>query len=125
VSDAAVILGVPIGINSDKKSRLLRDLVRENLSFFEALRKTDLLGVQNALTLLRYSGIPRLNYLTRTFDPDLAAETFGEFDSQILSTAASILKIPELVDQSDVSDDVLFARKLFRFANNERRRLLL
>jgi hypothetical protein len=56
-----------------------------------------------------------MNYLMRTVEPDLGVPVFRAFDREVLSTAAAVLQIPELVpaEREVIPSYVELARKLF------------
>jgi hypothetical protein len=54
------------------------------------------------MLLLRYSVLPRLNYLMRTLDPKVGHEAYSKFDALVLDVATTVLSSPELSN-----DDIL------------------
>ncbi len=93
VRDAGLILGAPVGLNRAAIEKLLDDCIREHDTFFNLLLH-DSIPPQEALILLRLSGVPRMNYLTRCVDPDLTRKATKAFDDRVLTTALTKLCIP-------------------------------
>jgi hypothetical protein len=97
--EAGMLLGAPIGRNVEKIGSLLRNIVAEHESFF-TLIKNDRLPVQESMLILRLSGVPRMNYISRCVHPDLTAESTLLFDQQVLDAAKSKLQLPSPVSHS-------------------------
>ena len=74
------LLGVRFGVDSEVAEHC-DGVVQDSETFFAALTHPKM-PVQIASLLLRYCGIPRLNYLTRTVRPDLIQAACAAFDQR-------------------------------------------
>jgi hypothetical protein len=68
-SDAAIVLGAPIGRDVEAVAELALKIAREDKIFFDRLADLNFLPAQEALLLLRVCGVPRWNYLLRCVRP--------------------------------------------------------
>src|SRR6185312_5837138 len=67
------LLGSVVGNDRAKMIQFIaKSAIEDHSTFFDALRHPALRR-QNALILLRHSGIPRFSYLTRVLPPDIVA----------------------------------------------------
>jgi hypothetical protein len=96
-TDAVALLGCPLGQDHEAVSACLDAIIDDHVPFFNAIQRADLLGAQVSTTLLAFSGHPRLNYLVRTLNPEIAHTGFARFDDLVLQTAAIVTSSPELI----------------------------
>jgi uncharacterized protein YidB (DUF937 family) len=86
------IFGTPIG-RPDLVTQMCCNIVRKHARFWAAILHPRL-PHQHAHLLLRFSGMPRMNYLMRTVAPSLLAPALKEFDDIILGSVLAKLRIP-------------------------------
>ena len=89
---ALKVFGVPIG-RPDLVSKMCCDVVHKHARFWSAVLHPRL-PHQHAHLLLRFSGMPRMNFLMRTVAPSLLAPALKEFDDIILGSVLAKLNIP-------------------------------
>jgi hypothetical protein len=89
----ANILGVPIGRDEEALSKLCMKVVNSHSCFWSCILHPDM-PHQYAMLMLRYSAIPRLNFLTRTVAPSVIAKAARAFDDLVLGSALTKLRIP-------------------------------
>jgi len=87
-------LGTTIGLDRDGMSKCILDQIRDVHQPLFAARPNEGLSVQAAMAILRQSGVPRLNYLSRVLAPEILHSGAVEFDRLVLASAASKLRIP-------------------------------
>jgi hypothetical protein len=97
---ATVLLGAPIGRDEAAIRRMLQDAVDEHGPFFDLLCH-NCMPVQIASILLRASGVPRMNFLSRVVAPSLIRDAAAAFDQRVLDTALRFLQI----DPARLSDE--------------------
>ncbi len=86
------IFGTPTG-RPDLVSKMCCDIVHKHARFWGAVLHPRL-PHQHAHLLLRFSGIPRMNFLMRTVAPSLLAPALKQFDAIILGSVLAKLRIP-------------------------------
>ena len=86
-------LGAPVGRNQGEMQRLATEIAEEHKALFNALSAQGM-PAQQATILLRASGIPRLNYLTRTTTPAVNLPAARLFDQRVIDTLWRILDVP-------------------------------
>jgi len=106
-TESAIILGAPIGKNTDAITIALKQilklefsqngnfvelLINEHRDYFTALLSADL-PAQHAYLILRFCAIPKLGFLLRTVRPSAMRFIANAFDQQIIATAQSKLNI--------------------------------
>jgi len=92
-SAVAEILGVPVSEDFKAVSDKVKSAVAEHKVFFDSLLHTSMPAML-AMLMLRVSGVPRMNYLTRCLPGECVLEGAKEFDNQVMETAVAKLKIP-------------------------------
>jgi len=92
--DAAIILGSPVGRDAAAIHKLGMDILTDCDRFFSRLLN-DSMNIQIAMTLLRVSGVPRLNYLLRTLRPHHSIKLAATFDSMVEATALAKMGIKQ------------------------------
>ena len=99
-----VSLGVMHGLEKDIEQHCA-DKVEASEKYFAALEHP-VLSTQVAMLLLRYCGIPRLGYLTRTIHPNRLAAAAGCFDQRLTTCFQSITQMSEkeftALDQEEI-----------------------
>jgi hypothetical protein len=95
---ATKLLGCPIGNDQEAIIGILNSIIDKHVPFFHAITRVDILGSQIATLLLAYSGHPRLNYLIRAMDPQIAMGCFARFDELVMNTAVQITSSPEILN---------------------------
>jgi hypothetical protein len=93
IKNRVVMLGAVIGKNIHEIQAGVRELI-PNLKtdlFFTRLTNPHL-GVQTAMILLRYCGIPKMNYLLKVIPPDAIATIAKQFDDQALAITHKLLE---------------------------------
>jgi hypothetical protein len=86
---ATTILGCPIGTDVEGIGRLALNTVRQHEPFFEALTHPEM-PTSIASRLLQYSGLPRMNYLTRTGYASQLNPAYVAFDRMVAETDSRI-----------------------------------
>ena len=92
ITNRAVILGAVIGRSIDEIRAGVRELV-PNLKtdlFFSRLTNP-YLGVQTAMILLRFCGVPKMSYLLRVTSPEAMEQLATQFDIDALYIAHKLL----------------------------------
>jgi Reverse transcriptase (RNA-dependent DNA polymerase) len=92
-TSALEVLGAVITRLDAEHAKFADGVVKSHESFFHALQHPDM-PAQIANTLLRASGIPRLNYLIRTLPPRNIIHALDKFDSMVAETAIVVLDLP-------------------------------
>jgi hypothetical protein len=88
----AEVLGCLFSAHHEDVVEWLCRKVLGHSDFFEGLTHPEL-GTQNALTMLKYGGVSRMNYLSRTVAPADFREGAAAFDDCVLSTLESVLQL--------------------------------
>ena len=86
-------LGAPVGRDKAEMQRLAMVIAEEHQALFNALSAQGI-PAQQATILLRASGIPRLNYLTRCTTPAVNLPAARRFDQLVIDTLWRILDVP-------------------------------
>ena len=98
VTDAVKLLGTPMGPDSGRITAMALDTVTKHNPFFEALADPEM-PRPVAGRLLRLSGVPRLNFLTRVGYQGEYQAALRRFDRNVVGTAASLfIDEPEDLD---------------------------
>ena len=93
VSGAMESVGVMLGRDDGMISRWALDKAKAHDPLFSSLLHPAL-PVQHTMAILRFCGIPRMNYLTRVIRPDLLSPACTHFDQKVLETATTKLALP-------------------------------
>ncbi len=88
----AEVLGCMFSMHHDDVAQWLCAKVLDHEDFFEGLEHKDL-GAQNAISMLKYCGSSRMNYLSRTVPPSDFAEGAAAFDDLVLRALENILQL--------------------------------
>lgn len=100
---ATMLLGAPIGTDTEKMQSLLMKIVRDHEPFFQRINST-LLPIQEALILLRVCALPRLNYLARTTPARILYPAAEAFDRLMYTSFNSKLSLnPPIHTTSETS----------------------
>lgn len=95
VRGATECLGSIIGTDQDRMSQWAFDQAASSghAQLFETLLNPSI-PVQSAMAILRMCAIPRMGYLARTLKPSLIAKAAAHFDSKVIDTAVTKLRLP-------------------------------
>jgi hypothetical protein len=93
VTDACVIVGVPMGPDRARVQALALSTAQESQRFFDAISHTSM-PPDAAERLLRLCGVLRLNYLSRVGVPGAYSQALEFFDNKITESSGRILRSP-------------------------------
>jgi hypothetical protein len=89
VTDACVIVGVPMGPDRARVQALALSTAQESQRFFDAISHTSM-PPDAAERLLRLCGVPRLNCLSRVGAPGAYSQALELFDNKITELSGPI-----------------------------------
>ena len=94
IKNRTVILGAVIGANIDEIAAGVRELIPDIHTdpFFSRLTNP-YLGVQSAMLLLRYCGVPKMSYLLRVTPPEAIKDIAADFDRETIHIAYRLLDL--------------------------------
>ena len=106
IKNRTVILGAVIGANVAEIAAGVRELVPDLHAdpFFSRLTKPHL-GVQSAMLLLRYCGIPKMSYLLRVTPPEAIKDIAADFDRETIHIAYRLLDLEG--DKDAYDEDII------------------
>ena len=93
VTGAMESVGVMLGRDDGAISRWAMSSAKTHDRLFSSLLHPAL-PVQHSMAILRFCGIPRMNYLTRVIRPDLLKPACTYFDRKVIETAQTKLGLP-------------------------------
>jgi reverse transcriptase-like protein len=95
VTGATKILGAPIGTDIKLMQAIAMETFNTQQRFFDLVASNQM-PEQEALLLLRLSGVPRFNYLARTTSPHILMPVAIEFDRKIMEVVRTKFQLPAL-----------------------------
>ena len=92
VTDSTIILGTPTGTDEECVNSLCDTILNKQAHLFAAVLDPNM-PTQEALLVIRASGLPRMNYCSRTIHPDSSGAMLSKFDNVLLDTVLNKLQI--------------------------------
>lgn len=99
----AEVLGCLFSMHHEDIAEWVCHKVLDHSDFFEGVTHSEL-GTQNALTMLRYCGTSRMNYLSRIVAPADFVEGAEAFDDLVLGALESLLRVEFSRDENGAVD---------------------
>ena len=111
---AMEVLGAPVGRDAGKIRTMVVEMVRQSDKWFQRLSDNGFVSTQVAVLLLRFCGLPRLNYLSRTVKPSLTMAGFRVFDNGVRRCFSTItgVDVAAVADQADADTQFQFAQPI-------------
>ena len=123
-TEAAVILGAPIGSNREKVQELALKEIARGDRFFEAIKHPEMPNIIGD-RMLRAAGIPRPNFLCRVGMPGEYSKALSQFDKQVERAFAHLIDADPIHFKGNRSCSAPLRHSGMAFTKSSRRKLTL